>query len=737
MTTSVSTTRLLHTSSTIYIPDYLGRDDQQSSEQPLITPTFFTFTKVNCLKLCLYGHTKQGPYFPSNTPQGKPEGDVKDPQSFSKGSKRLFSHTFSRYSQEEDSASNYGSGSDGRHLDEDDPFEKRHRTSDWPLGGNGKAVEGAAADGPDSPTSNYSDDGVQPRSSKFIEGSMRNRASQKPPRKYVVTETELNCAGENDCTKNGKLQRNKLVRNSNHSVPAVAGEAKNEANRHSTIFRFGKSLAASFNPSNWKIWSKSQDAQVPGDKADAEAQAKLERAYREVKNIAPTPGRRFGPAGGSAIWSNPRSSVNASGVDISEQAPPSQKRYGMVFDTPPSMAGFGGDDYSAQQGTSKLSTPADLYSVPSHQLLHSNGSRSSFTYGSIAPPKSVKHKLSRKDLRVQQKLVKRVSNLESKLEAARLELVKSLGNTGLPPPQARGRKSRFVPRALSSLPSESLLNGYTHQNESTQSSIGAALTTDDKISLSSSRNHGETPGRPSMSSFSSSVREYPNRESHSTATGQDDADQATPSKKRKNMTKTSTTTSTSSHPSDADSTSTTTPAPNPAKKPRNSNTTPREKPSPELLLPDSSSSSDPSFENVDPEKKAVLVSVSAKQQGTPKLIVKKRLPLETQGSGIPRKGNRKDTPTEGEVGDGNAITVTSGNVGLQETEAGEGQMRQGTGKLKKVDKSRVKSTEIAQVEKQVEEKTTKDTKENIPAARGGKITNSTSMDSFEWGPDVF
>ncbi|OBT81445.1 hypothetical protein VE02_09892 [Pseudogymnoascus sp. 03VT05] len=678
---------------------------------------------------------------PTNTPQGKPEGDVKDPQSFSKGSKRLFSHTFSGYSQEEDSASNYGSGSDGRHLDEDDPFEKRHRTSDWPLGKNGKAVEGAAADGPDSPASNYSDDGVQPRSSKFIEGSMRNRASQRPPRKYVVTETELNCAGENECTKSGKPQRNKLVRNSTQSVPAVAGETKTEANRHSAVFRFGKSLAASFNPSNWKIWSKSQDAQVPDDKADvdAEAQAKLERAYREVKNIAPTPGRRFGPAGGSAIWSNARSSMNASGVDISEQAPPSQKRYGMVFDTPPSLAGLGSiGDYSAQQSTSKLSTPADLYSVPCHQLLHSNESRSSFTYGSIAPPKSVKHKISRKDLRVQQKLVKRVSNLESKLEAARLELVKSLGTTGLPPPQTGGGKSRFVPGALSSLPSESLLNGYTHQNESTQGYIGAALTTDDKISLSSSRNHGETPGRPSMSSFSSSVRDYPNRESHAAAAGQDDTDQATPSKKRKDMTKTNSTTSTSPHPSDADTTTSSHPTPNPAKKARS--TSAKEKPSPELLLPDSGSS-DRSFENVDPEKKAVLVSVGAKQQGTPKLIVKKRvLPLETQGSRIPRKGSRKDTPTESEVGDDKGISVTSGNVGLQtggnEAAVVETQPRQVTGKLKKAAKPRVKSTEISTSEKQVEEKT-KDTKENLPAARGGKITNSTSMDSFEWGPDVF
>ncbi|OBT72080.1 hypothetical protein VF21_09035 [Pseudogymnoascus sp. 05NY08] len=676
---------------------------------------------------------------PTNTPQGKPEGDVKDPQSFSKGSKRLFSHTFSGYSQEEDSASNYGSGSDGRHLDEDDPFEKRHRTSDWPLGGNGKAVEGAAAGGPDSPASNYSDDGVQPRSSKFIEGSMRNRASQKPPRKYVVNETELNCAGENECTKNGKTQRNKLVRNSTQSVPAVAGETKTEANRHSAVFRFGKSLAASFNPSNWKIWSKSQDAQVPDDKADAEAQAKLERAYREVKNIAPTPGRRFGPAGGSAIWSNARSSVNASGVDISEQAPPSQKRYGMVFDTPPSMAGLGSiGDYTAQLSTSKLSTPADLYSVPSHQLLHSNESRSSFTYGSIAPPKSLKPKISRKDLRVQQKLVKRVSNLESKLEAARLELVKSLGTTGLPPPQARGGKSRFVPGALSSLPSESLLNGYTHQNESTHSYIGAALTTDDKISLSSSRNHGETSGRPSMSSFSSSVREDQNRNSYAAAPGQDETDQVTPSKKRKNMTKTTSTTSTSSqHPSDADTTTSSHLTPNPAKKARS--TSAKEKPSPELLLPDCGSS-DRSFENVDPEKKAVLVSVGAKQQGTPKLIVKKRvLPLETQGSRIPRKGGRKDTPTESEVGDGNAITVASGNVGVQGAAVVETQPRQGMGKLKKAAKPRVKSTEI-QANKQIdldEEKTTKDTKENIPAARGGKITNSTSMDSFEWGPDVF
>lgn len=674
---------------------------------------------------------------PINTPQGKPEGDVKDTRSFSKGSKRLFSHTLSRYSQEEDSASNYGSGSDGRHLDEDDPFEKRHRTSDWPLGGNGKSVEDAA-DEPASPTSNYSGDEVQPRSSKFIEGSMNNRASQKPPRKYVVSETELNCAEENERTKNEKPQRNKLIRNSNRSVPAVSGEAKTETNRHSTIFRFGKSLAASFNPSNWKIWSKSHDAQVADDHADADAkaQAKLERAYREVKNIAPTPGRRFGAANSSGIWNNARSSANSngmnvSGVDISEQ-PQSQKRYGMVFDTPPSMGGLGGGNDSAQQSPSKLSTPAELYSVPSHQLLHSNESRSSFTYGSIVPPQSMKHIPSRKDLRVQQKLVKRVSNLESKLEAARLELVKSMGNAALPPP-ARGGKSRFVPGGLSSLPSESLLNAYTHQNDSLQSYIGAALTTDERISLAAAHNHGETPGRPSISSFASSARENLNKELHTAAAaGPEDTDQGTPSKKRKNMTKTSTTSS-SQRPSGQEDAH-----PNPAKKPRNSNNVAREKPDPELLIAASSSSDDPSSENVDPEKKAVLVPLGAKQVGNAKLIVKKRAPLETVGSRIPRKGSRKGTPPASEVGGGDGgVKSARLYLGGGETAAVvESLTRQGGGKLKKAAKTRVKSSEIPQGEKQIDFDEEKMTKGNIPAATG-KMTTSTSTDSFEWGPDVF
>ncbi|OBT67836.1 hypothetical protein VE03_02533 [Pseudogymnoascus sp. 23342-1-I1] len=690
---------------------------------------------------------------PTNTPQGKPEGDLKDARSFSKGSKRLFSHTLSRYSQEEDSASNYGSGSDGRHLDEDDPVEKRYRTSDWPLGGNGKAaIEDATAfeaDEPASPTSHYSDDGFQPRSSKFIEGSMSNRVSQKPPRKYVVTETELSCAEENEGTKNEKPHRNKLVRNSNHSVPPVAGETKTETNRHSTIFRFGKSLAASFNPSNWKIWSKTHDAQVPDDKADAEAQAKLERAYREVKNIAPTPGRRFGPAGGSGIWSSARSSANPNGmsvlsVDVSEQ-PSSQKRYGMIFDTPPSMGDLGGH-YSSQQSPSKLSTPTDLYPVPSHQLLHSNESRSSFTYGTIAPPHSVKHVPSRKDLRVQQKLVRRVSNLESKLEAARLELVKSMGSAAIPQPAARSGKSRFVPGALSSLPSESLLNGYTHQNDSSQSYIGAALTTDEKISLAAARNTDETPGRPRISSFASSaarnyddppgrpsfassVRENPTKEAQTAATpAPEDTDQPTPSKKRKNATKTPSITSISSqHPNEAH--------PNPAKKARNT----KEKPAPELLVPGtpSSSSSDVGFENVDPEKKAVAVSVGVKQLGTPKLIVKKRVPLETVGSRIPRKGGRRGTPTGGEVGEGGDAVkgVRQGSGGEMAGTAVESQQRQGAEKLKKAAKPRVKSNEIPQAPQFDEEG--KKMKENVPAAGKGKMTTSTSKDSFEWGPDVF
>ena len=82
--------------------------------------------------------------------------------------------------------------------------------------------------------------------------------------------------------------------------------------------------------------------------------------------------------------------------------------------------------------------------------------------GSNAPSSGDNHHArrapSRKDLQKQQRLIKRVSDLEDKLQAAHRQLEEAMNEPVLSQPYPRVGRSRFVPGALSTLPlSDSLV----------------------------------------------------------------------------------------------------------------------------------------------------------------------------------------------------------------------------------------------------------------------------------------
>ena len=58
---------------------------------------------------------------------------------------------------------------------------------------------------------------------------MNDRVSKKPPTPFIEPERPLS---------------------------TITNQSDNS--RHSSMFKFGKSLTAGFNPANWKIWSKAQ-----------------------------------------------------------------------------------------------------------------------------------------------------------------------------------------------------------------------------------------------------------------------------------------------------------------------------------------------------------------------------------------------------------------------------------------------------------------------------------------------
>lgn len=128
---------------------------------------------------------------------------------------------------------------------------------------------------------------------------------------------------------------------------------------------------------------------------------------------------------------------------------------------------------SGRRSSLNLRTPSfqTLKKATSHIQLPSvkrNSTASEIGDGS----QQVKKQPSKKDLAKHQKLVKRVSNLESQLEAARHELEQSLASTPATKPVGRPARKAFQPGALPSLPSERLLNAHVNEQKVDEDNIG-------------------------------------------------------------------------------------------------------------------------------------------------------------------------------------------------------------------------------------------------------------------------
>lgn len=112
------------------------------------------------------------------------------------------------------------------------------------------------------------------------------------------------------------------------------------------------------------------------------------------------------------------------------------------------------------QTLKKATSHIQLPSVKRHSTEVSDGSQ------------QVKKQPSKKDLAKQQKLVKRVSNLELQLETARQELEQSLASTPAAKPVGKTTRKPFKPGALPSLPSERLLNAHVNEQGVDEENIG-------------------------------------------------------------------------------------------------------------------------------------------------------------------------------------------------------------------------------------------------------------------------
>ncbi|KAJ5166810.1 uncharacterized protein N7482_005591 [Penicillium canariense] len=339
------------------------------------------------------------------------------------------------------------------------------------------------------------------RRSRFVEATMSDSVSEKPP-----------------------------------SIFMHDGKPAGPRHRQSGIFRFGKAIASAFNP--FGGWGKSSPENVnPQPPTDALSQA--EQAYAELKKAG------YKGTNKSAHMQSHNAShgvVDPANADRTWQAIQEKMDYGSTMGGAAVQTGDRVDIHTPSRSTSKSSKRSsfqDLRSLGLPFMRQHDPPSSTSIYQERTSEESnentgLRKQKSRKELSRQTKLLKKVSNLEDKLERARRELRQLSGSAEPLPAPTPDPKSRsmdmdpgsyprkFVPGALPTLPSERLLDQQAMMAESPES-YAAELTAFPSLegrgsaSLEDSQSAQSTTGvrspsrRPRESRPSSTSKESPSR----------------------------------------------------------------------------------------------------------------------------------------------------------------------------------------------------------------------------------
>jgi hypothetical protein len=342
---------------------------------------------------------------------------------------------------------------------------------------------------------------------------MNDRVSQKPPTPYLDDDVIRDRYEQEEQIRNRKMAQ---PRNPISRPDSIAGS---EVSKPSSIFRFGKSIAATFNPTNWFGKAKQiqqDDEETAQQKVLRERKQKAEKIYEELKKTGRFRDSDVPPNFQMREEDLTPTKKHDSGIAFQLQASTKmsrdEKRMGMHL---PDSFNVYGRDATPGSMVSESAPGSARKSFLNHfkQPSLSNIRKGLGNESGSAPPESgnqARRIPSRKDLQHQQKLVKRVSDLEGKLEAARKKLADARGEP-LPPqhdpqnsqaesfitqiqhPLVSGRP-RFVPGALSTLYSERHLAGYapsddegiTSENDNDDDSIsqiGRAVTVDRQVEI--------------------------------------------------------------------------------------------------------------------------------------------------------------------------------------------------------------------------------------------------------------
>ncbi|KAJ5677126.1 uncharacterized protein N7477_002759 [Penicillium maclennaniae] len=370
---------------------------------------------------------------------------------------------------------------------------KRRRSNDWPLPDEAadyghhdrRARNGGGGSGANLATAYKSSPRASPR------GSSRARHST------AASNSPRNLLG-----RRSRFVEATMVDSVSEKPPSIFMQEKKQAaaqNRGSGIFRFGKAIASAFNP--FGGWNKSSPENVhKSPQKDALVQA--EQAYAELKKAG-----YQGTNKGAYLES---ANVNQAHADHAWQDVQENTLSGNPTSHCGETHGLGTPLRSPRRSptkSSKRSSFQDLRSIgfpfmrPYEQVTtapptYQDRSSEDLEQGGLRRQKS------KKEINRQAKLVKKVSNLEDKLDRARRELRELSGNEErVPAPIPESTESlhmrmdmdpgsyprKFVPGALPTLPSERLLdqqNPISKSPEPDMSSITALPSMEGRGSFS-------------------------------------------------------------------------------------------------------------------------------------------------------------------------------------------------------------------------------------------------------------
>ena len=363
---------------------------------------------------------------------------------------------------------------------------KRSRAAQWPLK-DADGIDESDADVQNDEGSGHHEkraSAASIRPSRFQEGSMNDKISQRPPSPYTKDEGTME-----DYTRSQGLS---------HDGRSMIYDAGIERAKPSGMFRFGKAIANTLNPASiWQginvIWNqkdKDKESKAAVEKSilqerqnrAIEAYAELKKnGYKRTQSRAEIFRSHEIPAIKCEDTENvPRDPFRDSGIEVDgdimvpiQDSSMQEANHNEALEVPPSMPLTGRyaspipDSNSKRKSSFQFRKPSlqNLKKVKSQIHLPSVKKPGETPFSPLTEANTLlsprltgsglRRQSSKRDISRHTKLSKKVSDLENKLQIARLELETAMSNAPPVPnlPTYLGRKA-FVPGGLSSLPSE-------------------------------------------------------------------------------------------------------------------------------------------------------------------------------------------------------------------------------------------------------------------------------------------